>query len=286
MVTITNGILSARFNELGAELKSLTCNGTEYIWPGDPAFWAGSAPILFPICSGLLNDTYYLGGKEYRLQKHGYGRFCTFGVEAQSDTSVTFILHSDEESKKSFPFDYTLRITYTLEGKTLQVRYDTENRSAHTMYFSIGAHEGFYCPEGIEEYDILLPAPETLDTCVLKGSVLGKDTQRILENQDILPLKYDYFSVDALIFKNLQARSMILRHRNSQKALRLSFPGHEYFLIWSKKDAPFVCLEPWCGITDSVDTNQNIETKEGIRAVAPGAHYVCAHSIEILTPAK
>lgn len=282
MVTITNGILSARFNELGAELKSLTCNGTEYIWPGDPAIWAGSAPLLFPICSGLKDDTYYLDGKAYQLQKHGYARFCTFAVESHSENAVTFSLRSDEESKKSFPFDYTLRITYTIEGTSLQVRYEVENRSADTMYFSIGPHEGFYCPEGIEEYDVLLPAPETLDAYEVVGQVLGKNTTRILDNADTLALKYDYFTVDALVFKNIQARSVVLRHRNSDRALRLSFPGHEYFLIWSKQDAPFVCLEPWCGIADSVDSDQNIKTKEGIRTVQAGQSFVCTHTIEIL----
>jgi len=282
MVTITNGILSARFNELGAELKSLKRGDTEYIWPGDPAIWAGSAPLLFPICSGLKDDTYYLDGKAYQLQKHGYARFCTFAAEAQRENAVTFSLSSDEESKKHFPFDYTLRITYTLEGSSLQVRYDVENRSARTMYFSIGPHEGFYCPEGIEEYDVLLPAPETLDACEVVGQVLGKNTTRIVENSDILPLKYDYFCVDALVFKNIQARSVVLRHRNSDRAVRLSFPEHEYFLIWSKQDAPFVCLEPWCGIADSVDSDQNIKTKEGIRTAEPGKHFVSTHTIEIL----
>ena len=34
--------------------------------------------------------------------------------------------------------------------------------------------------------------------------------------------------------------------------------------IWSVKDADFICLEPWCGIADSVNSNQQLEYKEGI----------------------
>jgi len=284
MVTITNGILTAKFSKLGAELKSLVCNRIEYIWPGDEKYWAGSAPILFPICSGLVNDTYYLDGKAYQMQKHGFARFCEFAVEEIKEDFVTFRLDSDAESKKCYPFDYVLRITYTLKGKTLQVRYEVENLSVDTMYFSIGSHEGYYCPEGIEEYDVILPAPETLDSGVLEGPVLGKKKIRVLENSDTLALQYDYFAVDALVFQDMQARSVTLRHRNSDKSVRVSFPDREYFLLWTKTGAPYICLEPWCGISDSVDSNQNFKTKAGIRKIAPNGKFVSTHWIEILTP--
>ncbi len=282
MINIKNTYLTASFNELGAELKSLKYNETDYIWNGDEKYWPGSAPVLFPICSGLKDDEYYLDGIKYTLQKHGYARFKTFEVEAQTEDSVTFLLRSDEESKKQFPFDYELRIIYTLSGKTLNVKYDVKNLSEDTMYFSIGAHEGYSCPEGIEEYDVILPEKETLYTSVLHGNVLGNEKELVIENSDTLALDYKYFTVDALVFKELKARSLILKNRNNGKALKINFEGADYFLIWSKQDAPFVCLEPWCGITDSVDTDKNFKTKEGIRTVDAGATFVWEHTIEIL----
>ena len=81
MITIKNECLTAIINEFGAELKSLTLEDKEYIWPGNPAVWAGSCPLLFPVCGGLKNDKYVLNGKEYFLEKHGYIRFKTFEVE-------------------------------------------------------------------------------------------------------------------------------------------------------------------------------------------------------------
>ena len=282
MITIKNDYLTAKINEVGAELKSLVCNDIQYIWTGDERFWAGSAPLLFPICSGLKDDEYYLDGKKYTLQKHGYARFCKFEVENQVEDSVTFLLCSNEESLKQFPFRYELRVTYTLENKTLKVKYDVKNLSDDTMYFSIGAHEGYYCPEGIEEYDVILPEAETLDSTVLEGNVLGDNKVRIIENSDRIALKYDYFAVDALVFKDMKARSAVLKNRNNGKAVKVTFEGCDYFLLWTKPDAPYICLEPWCGISDNKDTDKNFKTKEGIRQIAAGGNFVNEHSIEVL----
>ena len=161
MITIKNEHITASFAKLGAELKSFKFKGKEYIWPGSEESWKGSAPILFPICSGLKDDTYFLEGEKYQLQKHGYARFCEFEVENLQDASVTFLLKSNDESKKVYPFDYELRIIYSLTENGLKVDYDVKNLTDKTMYFSIGAHEGYLCPEGIEEYDIILPEKET-----------------------------------------------------------------------------------------------------------------------------
>lgn len=282
MVTIKNEILTARFQEQGAELKSLVFNDTEYIWPGDPSVWQGSAPLMFPICGGLVDDEYELDGKRYSLQKHGYARFCIFQVECLEESRVTFLLCSDEESRRCYPFDYELRVTYTLEEKTLRVRYDVKNLSPDTMYFSIGAHEGYFCPEGIEEYDVILPVPETLDSTVLEGNYLGYVKTRVLENSDTLALKYDYFAVDALVFMDMKAKSAVLKNRKTGRAVRVCFDGFDYFQLWTKPGAPYICLEPWCGIADRTDTDQNFKTKEGILQLPASESLSREHTIEIL----
>ena len=282
MITLKNEFVTAKFNEKGAELKSLVCNDKEYIWCGDEKFWASSAPILFPICGGLKDDEYYYNGEKYTMKRHGFVRFMVFDVEKADDTSVTFLLRSSEQTREQYPFDFELRASYTLENKSLKVSYSVKNCSDETMYFSVGSHEGFSCPEGIEEYDILLPEKETLDATIVDGPILSHNTERIIENDDKIALKDEYFTIDALVFKDMKVKSVVLSHRKGNRALKLSFEGSDYFLIWTKVGAPYVCLEPWCGISDSVDTDKKLETKEGIVALCENGSFEQAHTIEIL----
>lgn len=281
MITLKNEFLTASFNEVGAELKSLKFCGKEYIWEGRSEVWAGSCPLLFPICGGLKDDKYTFKGKEYTLQKHGYARFMTFDIENKTDTSVVFIHKSNEETKQSFPFDYELRVIYTLKGKSVKVSYSVKNLTDDTMYFSIGSHEGYYTPEGIEDYDIIFPQKETLNSFALYGNLLSNQELPIIKNSNVLPLYDKYFTVDALVFKDLKSRSATLRNRKTGKAVRVDFPDNDYFLLWHKPNSPYMCLEPWSGIQDIVGTSYDITEKEGIISLLSGEEYNNTHTINI-----
>ena len=282
MITLKNEFLTASFNEVGAELKSLVFDGKEYIWEGRSEVWQGSCPLLFPICGGLKNDKYTFNGKEYTLQKHGYARFATFEIEDKTDNSIVFLHKSDEETKKCFTFDYELRVIYTLEGKAVKVDYSVKNLSDNTMYFNIGSHEGYYTPEGIEDYDVIFPQSETLNSYVLYGNLLSNQQLPILKDSNILPLYDKYFTVDALVFKSLKSRSATLRNRKTGKAVRVDFPDNDYFLLWHKPNAPYMCLEPWNGIPDIIDSSYDITEKEGIIALPSGLEYNNTHTITII----
>ena len=282
MVTIKNEFLTAKINERGAELKSLSCNGKEYIWYGDPKYWASSAPHLFPICGGLVDGEYIYDSKPYQMQKHGYVRFCDFEIENKSRSCVTFIHKSSEETKKVFPFDYTLRINFSLVGKTLSVLYSIDNDSEKDMYFSIGPHEGFLCPDGIENYDILFDDKQTLYATELDGDVLSDKKQLIVDNSNILPLKYNYFDKDALVFKNIEFNSLSLINKKTKEGLKLDFSGHSYLVLWSKQNAPYICIEPWHGIHDTLGFNKDFKNKEGIQKLEKNSRYFLSHNIEVL----
>ena len=282
MIKISNEYLTVAINEVGAELKSLICEDTEYIWEGRAEVWGASCPLLFPICGGLKNDKYIYNGKEYTLAKHGYARYKAFQVEDITDTSVVFLHKSDDETKKQFPFDYELRVIYTLNKKTLKVDYSVKNLTDSTMYFSIGSHEGYYTPDGIEDYDVLFPQNETLNSNVLYGNLLSNQQFPILKDSNVLPLYDKYFTIDALVFKDLKSKSATLRNRKTGKALRVDFPDDKYFLLWHKPSSPYICLEPWAGLPDMVGSSFDITEKEGIISLETGSEYNHTHSITII----
>ena len=282
MIVLQNEYLTAKIAERGAELKSLCCGGVEYLWDGRAEIWGASAPMMFPICGGLKNDQYTLDGKTYTLGKHGYARFKTFSVESASDTSVVLLHTSDEETRREFPFDYELRVIYTLEARSLHVAYLVRNLGDGTMYFNIGSHEGYYTPEGIEDYDVIFPEPETLDAYVLYGNLVSNQRLPIIKETCTLPLYDKYFTVDALVFKDMKSHSLTLRNRKTGRALAIDFPNAKYFVIWHKPNAPFICLEPWDGVQDTVDADGDLTHKEGITALAAHKEFRFTHTISVL----
>ena len=261
---LSNGIIKATFSPKGAELLSVVKDGKEKIWIGDPDVWALHSPLLFPICGGLKDNKFIYEGKEYTLQKHGYVRFVEFEVESHTDTKLVFLHRWDNETLSQFPFRYELRVIYTLEDSALKVDYNVKNLDDTCMYYSIGAHEGYYCPEGIEEYSIIFDKDENLDGNISIGNLLEYETINVGKNTCELPLKYEYFAVDALVFLNLKSRKVSLKNRRTGEEIGLEFEGHDFFLLWTKPNANYICLEPWCGHQDFVDSDYDFKNKKGI----------------------
>lgn len=282
MITIKNEFITAGINTRGAELKSLVCNGREYIWQADPKWWDKSCPIMFPICGGLHDDEFIFEGKTYNITKHGFAMDSEFEVEKHTESSVTFLLKSNEETLKQYPFTFELRIIYTLVGKQLQVRNEVTNLGDGTMYFSIGSHEGYALPEGIEEYEAVFPQKETLYACGLNGNFINDERTLIVDNTDRLPFKKEHFAIDALIFPEVVSRSVILQKKDGTRAIRVEFDGFFNLMFWQDCGAPFLCIEPWNGLPDIMGKGKDFIQKVGNQQVGAGSTYVRTHVIEIL----
>ncbi len=282
MITLRNDEMTVTIAELGAEMQTITAkNGTEYLWHGDPQFWSGRAPVLFPICSRLKNDQYNYKGVTYEMGGHGFAKSEVFEVESQSETEAVFLLRSNEKTLKQYPFDFEFRVGYALRGKTVDVTYDVKNPASEPLYMSFGGHEGYVCPEGITEYEVVFAQPETLITT--PDPFNSNDTKLIGESVTVLPMKDRFFTIDALIFKKcVKSTSLKLRHKKTGRGVQVDFEGFPYLLIWTKIGAPYICVEPWCGITDVPETDGNLVTKEGINRVEGGDTFHRVHSITLL----
>ena len=279
IITLQNDHLTVDISTRGAEILSVrSARGTEFIWEGDPAVWAGHAPIMFPICGGLKEDSYFLNGRQYQQQKHGYIRFEEFTPVRVSACEAVLAATHNEETLKTFPWQYTFTASFCLEGDGLAVTYAVENRDSSTMYFSVGGHEAYATPEGVDAYEIAFEKDEQLAVNSLHGNLLGHDRHPIASCR-VLPLNKEFFAVDALIFEELCSRAVTLRHKDGRRAVRVEFPGFDHLLLWQKYDAPYLCVEPWTGMPDFIDSDNDITHKPYITALEAGKSYAVTHTI-------
>lgn len=279
MVTIKNERILVEISPLGAELQRICVDGVEYLWNGDEKFWVNRAPIMFPICGGLKDDKFTYQGKEYILTKHGYAKFSEFEVENAEETSATFLLRSNEESLAKYPFEYEFRVKFDLEGNDLKITYLIDNKTDGEMYVSVGAHEAYICPEGIQDYDVIFPQKETLNAYELDGNLLKTSSVPILNDETTIALNYDYFAIDALVFLDVKSDSVILKNRNTGRQVKLSFPEFEYFLLWTKPGAGYICMEPWSGIQDPVSSDMDITHKPGMHKLEKAGSLKRVHTM-------
>ena len=288
MITIRNALWGARISETGAELKSLAFlpTGQEHIWNGDPAWWSGSAPVLFPVIGGLKGGQYAHEGKTYALPSHGFARGSEFTVIRTGEDSAELALDSSPRTRESYPFDFRLRVSFQLERAGVSVRYDVANTGSGRMYFSIGSHPAFVIPfagGALENYYVLFEQEEELERWFFKdGVIVAGKTADALENSRVLSLTRSCFDQGIMIFKHPRSREFTIANSLNSHAVRVITDGVPYLGVWSKPGgAPFLCIEPWHGIPDMSDTSGNLADKEGILSLEPRGVFATGYRVEI-----
>ena len=280
--TISNSTLKASIKHAGAELFSLKDNqNKEYIWEGNPDFWGKHSPVLFPIVGTLKNNTYTINEKEYQLSRHGFARDMEFDLIHKTENSVVFSLQSNAETLKKYPFEFELQLIYTLKESTLDIEYKVINKGENKMPFSIGAHPAIALPDNFENYAFEFDKVEILKYYLLENDLISNQT-KILETIDnVVPLNYKLFQNDALIFKTLESKSLSIL-KNSKPYIKVDFEDFPSLGIWTKDKAPFICIEPWLGYSDTADNSGNLFEKEGILILDAKQTFHSKFSIQIL----
>ncbi len=281
MITLTKDRLTVDINEFAAEISSVRCGDTEFMWQGDPAVWSGRAPIMFPFCGMLPEGGYIADGTVYDLPtKHGFARHSLFEVEEASADAATFVLRDSEKTRAMYPYRFTMRARFALDGNTLQVTYTVQNDDERPMYFSIGSHEAYACPEGVEAYEVVFEQPETAGRyTVASTGHLNAEPIPFFDNTLIYEPKADDFTIDAIVTKDIRSRRVVLQQKNGGRRITVEFPGFPYLLFWQKPGAKYLCIEPWCGIAQQRYGDRHIEKLEGIESVAPGEVFSRSHTI-------
>ena len=285
---IKSGLCSAEISALGAELKSFKNNKTqtEYIWYGKPEFWYGTAPILFPIVGKLKDDEYIYEGKTYKMNQHGFARKSEFELKEKTDNSLLFVLRPSAETRTMFPFEFELEIGFEINENKLLVSNKVINPSDRILYFTIGAHPAFNLPlsnASLEDYYIEFDKNEDLELYSLEGGLLLKETTKYILNEgNRIRLSETVFNNDALVFKSINSHSFTIGNTKSDYKLKLINTGNAPHLgIWSKPGAPYVCIEPWHGHADFVDTDKDFVKKEGMIKLGKKEVFETSYELEV-----
>ena len=288
MEQIKNDQLTVEISSLGAELQSIKdANGNEYLWDGDEKYWNRHSPILFPIVCGLWKDTYHTEGNEYHLSRHGFARDTEFNLVGKTADRLTFALVSNDETLKNYPYHFNLAVSYRLEGNEIHVIWHVENTDTKEIFFQIGGHPAFAvpgCKKG-EEMKATLKL-DNEEPIRLFGNVGGcidrKLTEPVKTDNGIWEVNEETFADDAVIFGKSQVKQVSILNEQGDPHVTLEFKT-PCVGIWNPtgKHAPFICIEPWYGISDWAEYDGEFKDKYLMNRLQPGASFMSEYIIRI-----
>jgi len=266
----------------GAELISVNFNGIEKLHDGQ-SFWNRHSPVLFPIVGKLKDGKTLIDGKTYEMGQHGFARDMEFRQVNKKEDEVEYILEANEETLKKYPYMFALSVKYQVKNDTLTVTYEVENKDNKNIFFGIGAHPAFKCDYSSENYYIEFEKPEDeIGILELESGLISKARvkEEIIQYNRIY-LKKDSFDRDAIIMQNLKSNKITLKQKDTDKEiLEFDFTGFPYLAIWSKKGAPFVCIEPWYNTADYKDSSGIFEEKKRIIGLNQNEKFKCKYKIK------
>ena len=276
----------------GAELTSIKYHGEEFLHQGEKVldsngkvYWKRRAPILFPIVGSLKNNTTTINGEKFEMLQHGFARDMKFDILKISEREHIYVLKYNQETLKMYPFKFELYVSYLIDNNKLIVKYKVKNLDDKTMFFGIGGHPAFAINLKENKYRLEFDEKEEnakfyqLDNGLIsyKNNYINKS---IMSNEKSISIGKDTFTHDAIIMGNLKSKKIRLIENNNTR-LVLDFTGFKYLGIWSKKNAPFICIEPWIGCADRPDTDGTFTNKRDLIWVKPNENKTIKYSFNI-----
>ncbi|MEP7348405.1 MAG: aldose 1-epimerase family protein [Sphingorhabdus sp.] len=273
--SITSGLLTADIAHHGAELQSLIdIQGHQLMSAGDPTFWRGRAPLLFPIVGRLNEDKLRLGDAVYPMKQHGFARKSDFALIEASESEALFRLSDTAETRAQYPFAFELDVCFQLNETTLHKRVIVRNTGNEGLPFSFGYHPAFAWPLPFggarSAHQVSFGQDEPASLCrVTSYGTIGSEQVPTPIVGNRLPLADDLFANDALVWRDLNSRS-VTYGAPGFPTLDITFPDTPWLGIWTNPGAAFVCVEPWAGMADPEGYQGDFADKPGIMKLAPG----------------
>ncbi len=283
MITITNDLLKVSIKRHGAELVSAieVVSGKERMWSGSDKYWGKVSPILFPIVGRVKDNYTFIDGQKYELTQHGFLRDQDFEVETLEGDSVTFVYRSEGKHLEAYPYEFEVRVGYVLKEGTLNVNWDVLNLSDNTMYYSIGGHPAFAISQEDNYSFELIGNKESSLITINEGHV---DKEIPVTTPVQVDITYDALKNDAIIYSNID--TVILTNSDKSECIEVKCEGFDYVGLWANTKhghlPPFVCIEPWLGITDDLTSNHQFTQKRGIRELESQRQESTGYSIKYL----
>ncbi|MBD8950831.1 aldose 1-epimerase family protein [Blautia obeum] len=287
--TISNEKLTLVVSSKGGEFQSVKdAEGQEYLWQGDAATWTDRGPNLFPYIGRMTEKSYKYQDTVYHMDIHGFLPYDEMELVEQKADSLTLRLVSSPETRKQYPFEFTLDITWKLEGEKITITYQVKNTDDKKMYFGIGGHPGFQIPIEknlkFEDYRIDFgedPKPRRIlfsEDCF----VLEEDEAFALEEGRYLNLEHNLFDDDAIVLKEMP-REVTLESAKGSKKITVAFPDMDYLGIWHwpHVEVDYVCIEPWSSLPSRKNVVEDLEKQADLLSLESGQEYTNTWSITI-----
>lgn len=275
LITLRTAQLSAAIDPKGAQLSLLQdADGRDLLWNGDPAVWAGRAPLLFPIVGALQDGKYRITGREYALPRHGFARGSEFEVRSHDATQAGFALGANATTRAVYPFEFELRMHYALHAATLHVRTEIANPGTVDLPASFGHHPAFRWPlpygepRAAHRIEFERDEPDPVRRLDAQGLLKSQGEPTPVRGRVLTPTDA-LFEPDVLILDTVRSRSLTFGVPGSPR-IRVEFPDSPYLGLWTKPAAPFLCIEPWHGIADPAGFKGEFTAKPGVFVVPPG----------------
>jgi len=283
--------LDVAISRTGAELFGLTWKPVgktpvDILWrnnqiePPADGFWRRHAPILFPIVGGIHDnksvtssgDAVHFGGL------HGFVRSSLVDLVSAGPVERGFALNysfaADSVTLDMFPWKFAISISYTILDDGIEQVITVANLDGREMPYQVGWHPGINVPlsSGLKkDCHLRLPGGRVVRLLNDENCHLTGDRVEIAPagdfpfNERDLELTY-MFDVSAV---DPSDRVVEILDPDCRTGVRVSFPDYPHLGIWSDAGAPFVCVEPWQGMDDSV-VQEPFDRKFGIVNLKPG----------------